>query len=96
MKLNICIAGATGWVGKPLCLAVSEADDLNLAGAVSRTHKGYSLKDVLDESDLDLKFCGSVEEALAAAPTDVMVDYTNADVVNRLYNQRRSDIRRKG
>lgn len=39
MKLKVCIAGATGWVGKPLCVAVSEADDLTLVGTISRTQK---------------------------------------------------------
>jgi len=38
MKLRVCIAGATGWVGKPLCKVVAESDDLNLIGAVSRPH----------------------------------------------------------
>jgi 4-hydroxy-tetrahydrodipicolinate reductase len=80
MALNICIAGATGWVGKPLCLAVSATDDLSLVGAVSPTHKGRSLKDALGESDLDLMVSGSVAEALAK-PTDVLVDYTKADAV---------------
>lgn len=80
MKLKICIAGATGWVGKPLCLAVSAADDLNLVGAVSRNFQGHSLKDALGESNLGLKVSGSVEEALAV-PTDVLVDYTKANVV---------------
>ncbi len=80
MKLNVCIAGATGWVGKPLCRAVSEADDLNLVGAVSRTHKGRNLKDVIGESNLDLTVSGSVAEALDV-PTDVLVDYTKANVV---------------
>lgn len=80
MKLNVCIAGATGWVGKPLCLAVSEADDLILVGAVSRTHNGRNLKDALGDSSLDLTISGSVAEALAT-PTDVLVDYTKADVV---------------
>jgi 4-hydroxy-tetrahydrodipicolinate reductase len=80
MKLNVCVAGATGWVGKPLCLAVAGAEDLNLAGAVSRTHRGRSLKDVLGESGLDLKISGSVAEALDA-PTDVLVDYTKPDAV---------------
>ena len=37
IKQKVCVAGATGWVGKPLCLAVSEADDMSLVGAVSRT-----------------------------------------------------------
>jgi 4-hydroxy-tetrahydrodipicolinate reductase len=80
MKLKVCIAGATGWVGKPLGLAVSEADDLTLVGAVSRTHKGQRLNEVLGASNLDLIIDGSVAEALRA-PTDVLVDYTNADVV---------------
>lgn len=80
MKLNVCIAGATGWVGKPLCLAVSETEDLSLVGAVSRTHKGRSLKDAFAGSNLDLTISDSVAEALEA-PTDVLVDYTKADVV---------------
>ncbi|MCA1615610.1 MAG: 4-hydroxy-tetrahydrodipicolinate reductase [Acidobacteria bacterium] len=80
MGLKVCVAGATGWVGKPLCLAVSAADDLSLVGAVSRTHRGRSLKDVLGGSNLDLRVSGTVAEALAA-PTDVLVDYTKADAV---------------
>src|SRR5215208_6577263 len=80
MKLNVCIAGATGWVGKPLCLAVSATNDLSLVGAVSRTHKGRNLKDVFGDSTLDLAVSGSVAEALDT-PTDVLVDYTKADVV---------------
>jgi 4-hydroxy-tetrahydrodipicolinate reductase len=80
MKLRVCVAGATGWVGRPLCAAVAAADDLSLVGAVSRTHKGRSLGDVLDASDLDVTVTGSVAEALGT-PTDVMVDYTKADAV---------------
>ncbi|HEY8188515.1 MAG TPA: 4-hydroxy-tetrahydrodipicolinate reductase [Pyrinomonadaceae bacterium] len=80
MKLRVCIAGATGWVGKPLCQAVAKAGDLSLVGAVSRTHKGRNLRDVFGGSNLDLTVSGSVAEALAA-PTDVLVDYTSADVV---------------
>lgn len=78
--LNVCIAGATGWVGKPLSLAIAEADDLKLVGAVSRTQKGRRAKEVLGISNLDLTITGSVAEALEA-PTDVLVDYTKADVV---------------
>ncbi|HKS29854.1 MAG TPA: 4-hydroxy-tetrahydrodipicolinate reductase [Pyrinomonadaceae bacterium] len=80
MTLNVCVAGATGWVGKPLCMAVSEADDMSLAGAVSRTHKGSRLKDAIGGSNLDLIVSGSVAEALDT-PTDVLVDYTKADAV---------------
>jgi len=80
MKLKVSIAGATGWVGKPLCKAVSQAEDLTLVGAVSRSCKGNNLRDVIGDSLLDLKISGSVAEALET-PTDVLVDYTKADVV---------------
>jgi len=80
MTLNVCIAGATGWIGKPLCVTVFEAVDLKLVGAVSRTHKGRSLKEVFPDINLDLKISGSVAEALDT-PTDVLVDFTKADVV---------------
>jgi 4-hydroxy-tetrahydrodipicolinate reductase len=80
MSLNVCIAGATGWVGKPLSVAVHGCEDLRLVGAVSRSFQGRKLGEVIDEPGLDLVISGSVEEALRA-PTDVLVDYTRADVV---------------
>lgn len=80
MKLRVCIAGATGWVGRPLCLAVSKAEDLILVGAVSPTHKARNLKYVFGNSAIDVTASGSVAKALET-PTDVLVDYTNAGVV---------------
>jgi len=80
MKLNICVAGATGWVGKPLCRAILDSDDLQLVGAVSRSRQGQPLKDVLEDSRSGLKVSGSVAEALKT-PTDVLVDFTSAQVV---------------
>ncbi len=61
-------------------MAVSQAEDLSLVGAVSRSHKGHDLRDVTGDSHLDVKISGSVAEALET-PTDVLVDYTKADVV---------------
>ncbi len=80
MTLRVCIAGATGWVGKRLCRAVAAADDLLLTGAVSRTYDGQKLRDVIPDLDLNLTISGSVAEAIEA-PTDVLVDYTKADAV---------------
>jgi 4-hydroxy-tetrahydrodipicolinate reductase len=80
MSLNVCIAGATGWVGRPLCMEVYRADDLNLVGAVSRSHEGENLRDVLDDPGLDLVINRSVEDALNAS-TDVLVDYTAPEAV---------------
>ena len=80
MTISVCIAGASGWVGKPLCIAVAQAEDIKLVGAVSRTHEGHPLREVLTDSRLDINISGSVAEALNT-PTDVLVDYTNAEVV---------------
>jgi 4-hydroxy-tetrahydrodipicolinate reductase len=66
----ICIAGVTGWVGAPLARAVLDADDLDLVGGVARSAAGQ----LVDDSDVTI--AASVEEALAAARTDVLIDYT--------------------
>ena len=68
MPLRVCVAGVTGWTGSAVAEAVDGADDLALVAGVSRSGPaGYS----------------TVEEALDAAPADVLVDYTHADAVKR-------------
>jgi 4-hydroxy-tetrahydrodipicolinate reductase len=61
-------------------MAVAGAEDLSLVGAVSRTHKGRSLKDAVGGPVPDVTVSGSVAEALEV-PCDVLVDYTKADAV---------------
>jgi 4-hydroxy-tetrahydrodipicolinate reductase len=64
--IRVCVAGITGWTGRPVAAAVEAASDLQLVAGVSRSDPGsYS----------------SVEEALAAVDADVLVDYTHAGVV---------------
>ena len=74
--MNVCIAGATGWVGKPLSIEVQRASDLTLVGAVSRSHSGKLLSEVTGVPGMNLTVSGSVAEALKS-PTDVLVDYTS-------------------
>lgn len=70
--IRVCLAGATGWVGKPLAEAIRETDDLELVAAAARSAKGQTIGDVV--------ISGSVEEALCT-PSDVFVDYTSATAV---------------
>jgi len=79
-QLNVCIGGATGWTGLPLCREILKAKDLNLIGAVSRKHAGENLGKILEEPDLNLVIQKSVNEALTV-PADVYVDFTHANVV---------------
>lgn len=82
MKLNVCVAGATGWVGAPLCQAIVRSDDLQLSGAVSRNNRGRSLDQVIGGIGQDITVSESVSEALQE-PTDVLVDYTEPGVVKQ-------------
>jgi len=65
--IRVCLAGATGWVGRPLAAAIREAEDLELVAAVARGGG-----DGITHS--------SIEEALRI-PCDVFVDYTSAAAV---------------
>ena len=64
--IRVCIAGITGWVGRPLAAAVAASDDLELVAGVARS---------------DPEHFSSVDQALAAGPVDVLVDYTSATAV---------------
>lgn len=70
--IRVIVAGATGWVGKPLVEAIEAAADMELIGAVSRNARGHTIG--------NLTISGSVEEALQT-PADVLVDYTSAAAV---------------
>jgi 4-hydroxy-tetrahydrodipicolinate reductase len=64
--IRVCVAGVTGWTGRPVAEAVEAASDLELVAGVSRSDPGsYS----------------SVAEALAAVPVEVLVDFTHAEAV---------------
>jgi len=79
-RLKICIAGATGWVGRALVPAILNAGDLELVGAVARSDAGKRLGDVLGINNLDLIIRASVNEALTE-DCDVLIDYTAPTII---------------
>lgn len=82
MKIRVCIAGATGWAGSALARAVHLSEDMVLTGAVSRSHCGKTLQDVLGLDGADGVIAGSVNNALLAG-CDVMVEFTKPDVAKQ-------------
>jgi 4-hydroxy-tetrahydrodipicolinate reductase len=80
--IRVCLAGATGWTGTPLSREIAKQDDIILTGAVSRSHGGEMLGNVVGEPGLNVKIAATVEEALKI-PADVLVDYTNPDIVKK-------------
>ena len=78
MSINICLAGATGWVGGDLTRAIHASDDLQLSGAIARGTAGKNLGEVLNVPGLDLVICATAQEALEA-PCDVFVEFSKPD-----------------
>src|SRR6266567_1697017 len=67
--ISICFAGVTGWTAPPILAAIDAADDLTLTSGVSRSAAGQG------------QVYAAAAEALAAAPADVLVDFTSISVV---------------
>ena len=80
MTVRITLAGSTGWVGRALVPAIAGADDLSLAGAVSRAAAGRDAGEAAGATPLGVPISASLEDALAA-PSDVVIDYTKPDSV---------------
>jgi 4-hydroxy-tetrahydrodipicolinate reductase len=78
--IRVCLAGATGWVGRDLARAIAAAEDLELVAAVSRRAAGQPLDAVLGAGVPAVPIRGTVSQALAT-PCDVLIDYTSAAAV---------------
>jgi 4-hydroxy-tetrahydrodipicolinate reductase len=78
-KTRICIAGATGWAGSALARRIFDTDDLDLIAAISRSHAGKMLGDVLGMEGRSTPIFSTAEEALRTGP-DVFVEYTKPTV----------------
>lgn len=76
--IAVCLAGATGWAGSELARAIASLSDVVLVAAVSRTHAGRRLGDVLGDARIDSPIHASAAEALATR-CDVFVEYTRPD-----------------
>ena len=78
--IRVCLAGATGWAGSELARAIAHgALDIEVVAAVSRTHAGRPLGDVLGEPRLRALVYASADEALSQT-CDVFVEYTKPDI----------------
>jgi 4-hydroxy-tetrahydrodipicolinate reductase len=77
-RIRVCVAGAAGWAGSALSRGIFEAADIELVAAISRTHAGEILGDVIHLDGLTTPVFGSAEAALTTRP-DVFVEYTRPD-----------------
>ncbi|MDX9860183.1 MAG: 4-hydroxy-tetrahydrodipicolinate reductase [Rhodospirillales bacterium] len=80
-EIRICLAGATGQIGRRLVPAIVENSDFKLVSAVARRAAGRDLGEALGGSRLGIALQASVDDALAQTPADVLVDYTHPTAV---------------
>jgi 4-hydroxy-tetrahydrodipicolinate reductase len=78
-KIQVCVAGATGWAASELCRGIVLAGDLELVSGVSRKNANKDLNKILNLSTNKIPIFGTIEEALNI-PCDVLVDYTAPDI----------------
>ena len=78
-RTTVILAGATGWAGAELARGIAGEPDLAVVGAVSRTHAGRRLGDVLGDARLDCRVAASAAEALRGG-CDVFFEYTRPEV----------------
>ena len=71
---TVCVAGATGWTGRPVAEAVLAATDLELRAAVSRSAAGTDLGHAWGSAPVGVLVAGEVADVLDGV--DVLVDYT--------------------
>ncbi len=77
--ISVCVAGATGWTGRPIAEAILASPDLELGRAVSRSAAGLDLGEAWGGDPLGLIVAADLGAALEGV--DVQVDYTQPDAV---------------
>jgi 4-hydroxy-tetrahydrodipicolinate reductase len=83
MAIKVCVAGATGWVGRVLVREIVKSSEFALSGAIARNSAGEDIGTVLGLEPAGVIVSGALSEALSK-PTDVVVDYTSpGSVKNR-------------
>lgn len=80
MTIRVCLAGATGWAGSAVAHAIAKLEDITLVSAVSRTHAGKTLGDVLANPRLTCSVYATAQEALTVHECDVFFEFTKPDV----------------
>ena len=80
MAIRVCIAGATGWAGAAVTRSILTSTDFELTGAVGRRQVESDIGEALGLASSGVRITRTLAEALQT-PADVLVDYTQPDVV---------------
>jgi len=76
MSIKVCVAGATGWVGRALVKEILASSRFILSGAISRGAAGQDIGACLGLEPAGVTVSKSLSDTLSQ-PLDVVVDYTS-------------------
>lgn len=76
MSIKVCVAGATGWIGRALVNRILASSQFVLSGAISRGATGQDIGTCLGLEPVGVTVSNSFADALSQ-PMDVVVDYTS-------------------
>ena len=83
MPIKVFIAGGTGWAGSELSKGVFKQENMQLVGALSRSHEGKNLAKVLNLGEGDIPVYADIDTALSQTEFDVLVEYTKPDIAKK-------------
>lgn len=73
--ISVLLSGASGRMGRCICQAVAEADDMCLVGCFSPTHAG----ETICAGGMELVCSDDLDGLIASTKPDVMVDFSRPD-----------------
>ncbi len=79
--IAVAVSGACGRMGRQVCRAVLEDDELKLTAAFDEREGGKDLGAVLEGPELGIVITGLTPAALEKAAPDVLVDFTTPSAV---------------
>ena len=83
MPTKVFIAGGAGWAGSELSRGVFKHEEMQLAGALSRSHKGKNLAEVLNLGNGHIPIYADIDTALVECEFDVLVEYTKPNIAKK-------------
>lgn len=80
-KIRVAVCGACGRMGQAVIRAVQAENDMLLVSAIDIANVGKDIGEVVENKPCGVVVESSLEEALSKGGIDVVVDFTNPDMV---------------
>ncbi|MDI6799274.1 MAG: 4-hydroxy-tetrahydrodipicolinate reductase [Actinomycetota bacterium] len=79
--IRVVVCGASGKMGRTVCKAVHSDPELSLVGAVDKDYEASGIQDLSEMGENKVYLDSSLSAAIKELKPDVVVDFTNPDVV---------------